>query len=68
VQDAVNAYLWLRETAGDQGKIVAAGDSSAGGLVMSLLLALPERGLPVPALPAHWKHKWCPLGSDKKET
>jgi acetyl esterase/lipase len=49
VQDAVNAYLWLRDTAGDQSKIVVAGDSSAGGLVMSLLLALPERGLPVPA-------------------
>ena len=49
VQDAVNAYLWLRDTAGDQGKIVVAGDSSAGGLVMSLLLALRERGLPAPA-------------------
>ncbi len=49
LQDAVNAYLWLRDTTGDLGKIVVAGDSSAGGLVMSLLLALPERGLPVPA-------------------
>jgi monoterpene epsilon-lactone hydrolase len=48
VQDAVNAYLWLRDP-GDQGKIVVAGDSSAGGLVMSVLLALRERGLPVPA-------------------
>ena len=49
VQDAVNAYLWLRDTGGDESKIVVAGDSSAGGLVMSLLLALRERGLPVPA-------------------
>ena len=49
VQDAVNAYLWLRDTGGDEGKIVVAGDSSAGGLVMSLLLALRERGLPLPA-------------------
>jgi acetyl esterase/lipase len=49
VQDAVNAYLWLRDTAADAGKIVVAGDSSAGGLVMSLLLALRERGLPLPA-------------------
>ena len=48
VQDAVNAYLWLRDS-GDQGKIVVAGDSSAGGLVMSVLLALRERDLPVPA-------------------
>ena len=49
VQDAVNAYLWLRDTGGDDGRIVVAGDSSAGGLVMSLLLALPERDLPEPA-------------------
>jgi epsilon-lactone hydrolase len=49
VQDAVNAYLWLRDTGGDEGKVVVAGDSSAGGLVMSLLLALRERGLPPPA-------------------
>jgi epsilon-lactone hydrolase len=49
VQDAVNAYLWLRDTSGDEGKVVVAGDSSAGGLVMSLLLALRERGLPLPA-------------------
>jgi len=49
VQDAVNAYLWLRDTGGDQARIVVAGDSSAGGLVMSVLLALRERGLPMPA-------------------
>jgi acetyl esterase/lipase len=48
VQDAVNAYLWLRDT-GDEGGIVVAGDSAAGGLVMSLLLALRERDLPMPA-------------------
>ena len=49
VQDAVNAYLWLRDTSGHAGQIIVAGDSSAGGLVMSLLLALRERGLPLPA-------------------
>jgi epsilon-lactone hydrolase len=49
VQDAFNAYLWLRDTGGDEAGIVAAGDSSAGGLVMSLLLALRERDLPAPA-------------------
>ena len=38
MQDAVNAYLWLRDTSGDEAKVVVAGDSSAGGLVMSLLL------------------------------
>src|ERR1700730_13740256 len=49
VQDAVNAYLWLRDTGGDQARIVVAGDSSAGGLVMSMLLALRERDLEMPA-------------------
>jgi epsilon-lactone hydrolase len=49
LQDAVNAYLWLRDTGGDEARIVVAGDSSAGGLVMSLLLALRERDLPMPA-------------------
>ena len=49
MQDAVNAYLWLRDTGGDEARIVVAGDSSAGGLVMSLLLALRERDLPQPA-------------------
>src|SRR5215475_1969723 len=48
VQDAVNAYLWLRDT-GDDGRIVVAGDSAAGGLVMTVLLALRERGLEMPA-------------------
>ena len=49
VQDAVNAYLWLRDTGGDQTRIVVAGDSAAGGLVMTVLLALRERGLEMPA-------------------
>jgi epsilon-lactone hydrolase len=49
LQDAVNAYLWLCDTGADESKIVLAGDSSAGGLAMSLLLALRERGIPVPA-------------------
>ena len=49
LQDVVNAYLWLRDTGADESKIVVAGESSAGGLVMSLLLALREREIPVPA-------------------
>jgi monoterpene epsilon-lactone hydrolase len=51
VQDAVNAYLWLLDSAaeGGQGHIVIAGDSSAGGLVMSTLLALRDRDIPMPA-------------------
>jgi len=49
LQDAVNAYLWLRDTGGEDAAIVVAGDSAAGGLVMSVLLALRERDLPEPA-------------------
>jgi monoterpene epsilon-lactone hydrolase len=51
VQDAVNAYLWLLDTEADGGpdRIVIAGDSSAGGLVMSTLLALREREISQPA-------------------
>jgi epsilon-lactone hydrolase len=51
VQDAVNAYLWLldSEAEGGSGAIVIAGDSSAGGLVMSTLLALRDRDSPMPA-------------------
>ena len=49
VQDAVNAYLWLLDTAASPGEIIVAGDSSGGGLAMALLLALRERGMPQPA-------------------
>ncbi|HEX4062060.1 MAG TPA: alpha/beta hydrolase fold domain-containing protein [Streptosporangiaceae bacterium] len=49
VQDAVNAYLWLLETEDGPGRIVIAGDSSAGGLAMSTLLALRDRDIPGPA-------------------
>jgi len=49
VQDAANAYLWLLDTVTDPSNIIVAGDSSGGGLVMTLLLALRERELPQPA-------------------
>jgi epsilon-lactone hydrolase len=49
VQDAVNAYLWLLDTATAPGTIAVAGDSSGGGLAMSLLLALRDREIPQPA-------------------
>jgi epsilon-lactone hydrolase len=49
LQDAMNAYLWLLDTQATTGKIIVTGDSSGGGLAMSLLLALLERGLPLPA-------------------
>jgi len=50
VDDVVAAYSWL---AGDQSldprRLVVSGDSAGGGLTMALLLALRDRGLPLPA-------------------
>jgi acetyl esterase/lipase len=44
LDDAVRAYRWLLDTA--DAPIVLVGDSSGGGLVMSLLLRLRQEGLP----------------------
>ena len=49
LEDAQHAYLWLREQTPDPEGIVVAGDSSGGGLLLSLLLALKRDGLPLPA-------------------
>jgi acetyl esterase/lipase len=49
LEDAQNAYLWLREQTPDPDGIVLAGDSSGAGLVLSLLLALKRDRLPLPA-------------------
>lgn len=49
LEDAQHAYLWLREQTLDPEGIVVAGDSSGGGLLLSLLLALKRDGLPLPA-------------------
>jgi epsilon-lactone hydrolase len=49
VHDAMNAYLWLLAAGTGASKIIIAGDSSGGGLAMSLLLALRERDIPLPA-------------------
>jgi monoterpene epsilon-lactone hydrolase len=49
LHDAMNAYLWLLDTQADASKIIVVGDSSGGGLAMSLLIALRERDLPLPA-------------------
>jgi len=49
LEDVQRAYLWLRQQAADPERIVVAGDSSGGGLLLSLLLALNRDGLPLPA-------------------
>ena len=49
VDDAVAAYTWLLAQDVLPGQIAVAGDSAGGGLVLALLLALRERGIPLPA-------------------
>jgi epsilon-lactone hydrolase len=49
LEDVQRAYLWLREQAPDPEGIVLAGDSSGGGLLLSLLLTLKRNHLPLPA-------------------
>jgi acetyl esterase/lipase len=49
LDDTQRAYLWLREQSADSESIILAGDSSGGGLLLSLLLALKRDRLPLPA-------------------
>ena len=49
LEDAQRAHLWLCERTSDPESIIVAGDSSGGGLLLSLLLALKRDDLPLPA-------------------
>jgi epsilon-lactone hydrolase len=49
VEDAVAAYRSLLDRGAGPGRIVIAGDSAGGGLTVAILLALRDRGLPLPA-------------------
>ena len=49
VEDSVAAYRWLLSNGIDPKKIVIAGDSAGGGLVVSALVALRYLGEPMPA-------------------
>jgi epsilon-lactone hydrolase len=49
LEDTLNAYRWLLGSDVRPGSVAVVGDSSGGGLVMSLLLTLRERGMPLPA-------------------
>jgi monoterpene epsilon-lactone hydrolase len=49
VDDAVAAYRGLLSEGNLPGHIVVSGDSAGGGLALSLLLALREAGIPLPA-------------------
>lgn len=47
--DAFSAYQWLLESGIRPEQLVATGDSAGGGLTIALLVALRERGIPMPA-------------------
>jgi len=49
LDDALIAYLWLLAQGIRPDQIFLVGDSAGGGLVLSTLLALRERGKPLPA-------------------
>jgi len=49
IDDALIAYLWLQDQGNRPDQIVLVGDSAGGGLVLAVLLALRERGKPLPA-------------------
>ncbi|RYP12018.1 hypothetical protein DL767_011524 [Monosporascus sp. MG133] len=48
LQDCIAAYMYLL-TVQDPTTIILAGDSAGGGMVLSLLVTLRDRGLPLPA-------------------
>jgi monoterpene epsilon-lactone hydrolase len=49
LDDALSAYSWLLAQGVRPKQIYLAGDSAGGGLVLAVLLALRERGIPMPA-------------------
>jgi monoterpene epsilon-lactone hydrolase len=48
IDDAVRAYEWMLDRGLDAGEVTLCGDSSGGGLVVSVLLTLEQRHLPQP--------------------
>jgi epsilon-lactone hydrolase len=49
LDDALAAYLWILDRGTPAGCVTLAGDSSGAGLVLSLLLTLRARNLPLPS-------------------
>ncbi len=49
LDDALAAYAWLLASGVDASRVVVAGESAGGGLTLSLLLALRDANLPMPA-------------------
>jgi len=49
LEDALRAYEWLLSQGAEPSRTVVAGDSAGGGLAVSTVLAVRDRGLPMPA-------------------
>ena len=49
LDDALEAYQWLLEQGVISSNIVFAGDSAGGGLCLATLLAIRDKGIPLPA-------------------
>ncbi len=60
LDDALAAYRWLLERGVDPARVVVAGESAGAGLTLSLLLALREARIPMPAA-AVCASPWCDL-------
>lgn len=48
LEDATSAYLWMLDRGTRPAEVAVVGDSSGGGLTMSLLISLRQQGLPMP--------------------
>ncbi|HET6774956.1 MAG TPA: alpha/beta hydrolase fold domain-containing protein [Acidimicrobiales bacterium] len=48
VEDALRAYVWMLDSGIRPDEVTLAGDSSGGGLALSLLIRLTQEGLPLP--------------------
>jgi len=62
LEDAVQAYTWLLNHGFSASRMAIAGDSAGGGLALSLLLTIKDRGLPMPgsaALISPWTDLEC---------
>jgi monoterpene epsilon-lactone hydrolase len=53
LDDSLRAYQWLLAQGVQPGRVAIGGDSAGGGLTLALMVALRERGLPLPAC------GWC---------
>jgi epsilon-lactone hydrolase len=68
IEDAVAAYRWMLDRGIGPQEVTISGDSAGGGLVVSVLLTLKQRGLPQPGggvLMCPWVDLAMSLGEDE---